>query len=354
MFGIDERVARYTWTIIAMLMVLAILDKIYDTVFAFIVAVLFAYLLSPIVEYLNRRLPGRSRVPALAIVYVVLVGLVIWGLFEVVTRALAEASVLAAKLPGLLSKFEQSRGLRAGSASLRSAILAELSKQLAEHSNALASIAPKAALKAVSLARDLAFLILVPILSFFFLKDGAEMRDFILNMAPEGARRRQLEEIGTDLHVLLVQYMRALIILAGIAFGAFASFFSLIKVPYAILLAAIEFPLEIIPVVGPFIGFVMVTLVAIFSGYHHVWWVVIFMGVFRMVQDYGISPRLMSAEMELHPLVVIFGVLAGAQLAGVIGSFLSVPVLSGLRIVYFRLRRRRVIVVRKSSVTPSP
>lgn len=354
MLGIDERVARYAWTVVAILLLIAILDKIYDTVFAFIIALLFAYLLSPLVEYLNRQLPGRSRAPALAIVYIALVGLLILGLFEVVSRALAEASVLAAKLPGILSKLEQSKYAAGGGASLRSDILTELRKQLAAHANDLGSIASKAALKAVSMARDIVFLILVPILSFFFLKDGEQIRRFVINMAPEGVHRRQLEEIGSDLHVLLVQYMRALIILAGIAFGAYASFFSLIKVPYAILLGAIELPLELIPMVGPFIGFAIIMLVAVFSGYPHVLWMLIFMGVFRIVQDYVISPQLMSAEMELHPLIVIFGVLAGAQLAGIVGSFLSVPVLSALRVVYFRLRRRRVVVLRKSSLTPSP
>jgi predicted PurR-regulated permease PerM len=350
MLGIDERIARYAWTVIAIILLFAILYRIYETVSAFIIALLFAYLLSPLVEYLNRRLPGRSRAPAIGIVYIGVVGLLIFGFFEVISRALAEASVLSGHVPQILSKLNQSAHAAVQGASLRATIVDELRKQLAAHLSDLASMAPQAALKAVSLAKYLVFLFLVPILSFFFLKDAEELRDFVLQMAAEGERRRQLREIGADLHVLLVQYMRALIILAAIAFGAYASFFSLIRVPYAILLGAIEFPLELIPMVGPAVGFVVVMLVAIFSGYHHVLLVLIFLGVFRIVQDYVISPHLMSAEMKLHPLVVIFGVLAGAQLAGIMGSFLSVPVLSALRVVYFRLRRRRLVVVRKSSL----
>jgi predicted PurR-regulated permease PerM len=60
------------------------------------------------------------------------------------------------------------------------------------------------------------------------------------------------------------------------------------------------------------------------------------------VQDYGISPRLMSAEVELHPLLVIVGVFAGGEIGGIEGTFLSVPVLALLRVVYRRIRLSRL------------
>jgi predicted PurR-regulated permease PerM len=67
-----------------------------------------------------------------------------------------------------------------------------------------------------------------------------------------------------------------------------------------------------------------------------------FLAVYRIIQDYVISPHLMSAGMELHPLLVIFGVFAGEQMAGVPGAFLSVPVMAVLRLLYKRLERGRV------------
>jgi predicted PurR-regulated permease PerM len=66
--------------------------------------------------------------------------------------------------------------------------------------------------------------------------------------------------------------------------------------------------------------------------------VLLFLGVWRLIQDYAVSPRIMGKSMELHPLAAIFGVLAGAEIAGVLGVYLSIPVMASLRIVWRRWR----------------
>src|ERR1019366_6240776 len=121
-----------------------------------------------------------------------------------------------------------------------------LQKQLADHSRDLLALLPNAALNVLSHAGNLVFLVLVPILSFFFLKDGRVIIRDVLGIFAEGSRREIVEEIAADLHLLLALYMRALVLLAAAAFAAYGLFFSLIGVPYALLLAAIAFPLEFI------------------------------------------------------------------------------------------------------------
>jgi len=74
---------------------------------------------------------------------------------------------------------------------------------------------------------------------------------------------------------------------------------------------------------GPLTSATIILLVAGFSGYHPLWAIVAFLGAYRIFQDYVLSPHLMSAGMELHPLLVIFGVFSGEQVAGVAGAFLS-------------------------------
>jgi predicted PurR-regulated permease PerM len=86
-------------------------------------------------------------------------------------------------------------------------------------------------------------------------------------------------------------------------------------------------------------------LVAGLSGSTHLLGIFVFLVAFRFFQDYVVSPRLLSAGMKLHPLLVIFGVLAGASIAGVAGSFLSVPVLATFRIVYGQLLTKAPSIV---------
>ena len=339
MLGLDRNAARYTWTAVFVLLMVGLLYRIRETLFIFVVALLFAYLLWPLVKLLDRRLPGRSKALALTLVYLALVGFLIVIGFAIGLRVVQQANALAARLPELLTKFQPTTP-PAGpptAATIKSTVMATVQQQLARHSREILALLSNAALEVMSRAGNLIFVVLVPILSFFFLKDGHEIRNSLLGLSSGWARHDAVERIAGDLHVLLAQYMRALVSLGVVASVAYGIFFSIIGVPYGILLAAVAFPLEFIPMVGPLSGAVIVLLVAGLSGSHHLLWIFAFLVAFRFFQDYFVSPHLLSAGMKLHPLLIIFGVLAGGSIAGVAGSFLSVPVLATLRIVYRQL-----------------
>jgi len=340
--GLDRRAACYTWTVVFVFLLLGLVYLIRETLFIFAVALLFAYLLWPLVNYLDERLPGRSRVPALAIVYCSLVGLLIVVGIEIGSRVVQQANTLAARVPELLANLEQSVEplVLPAVQTVKETLFSTLRKQLVGHSRELLSLLPNAALNVLSHAGSFVVIILVPILSFFILKDGRAIRCSMLGIVADGSRRDMIQDIAADVHLLLAQYMRALVLLAAAAFIAYGAFFSLIGVPYGILLAAIAFPLEFIPMLGPLAAAVIILMVAGLSGFHHLLWILVFLAVFRVFQDYVLSPYLLSTGTELHPLVVIFGVLAGGQVAGIMGSFLSVPVLATLRIVYRQLRKK--------------
>jgi predicted PurR-regulated permease PerM len=182
--------------------------------------------------------------------------------------------------------------------------------------------------------------ILIPILSFFFLKDGAAMRAALIGAVAE-SQRPLVAGILSDLDVLLTQYIRALALLAAATFLSHAAFLSLAGAPYSILLAGTAGMLEFIPVAGPLIAAAIILLVAAFTGYPHLLWIVAFLILFRLFQDYVLSPYLMSAGVKIHPMLVLFGVLAGEQVAGIPGMFFSVPLMAALRVAAVRLEKLR-------------
>ena len=213
-------------------------------------------------------------------------------------------------------------------------IVSTLQLQFEEHAKDIVGLLPAVGRRIISAAESLIIVIVVPILSFFFLKDAKAIRESFLQFAGDGPQRGILRDIARDINLLLAQYVRALTLLCMATLIFFTSFFALTGVPYGQLLAAIAAVLEFIPVVGPMTAAAMVLLVALVSGYPHVLWLVIFLAVFRLLQDYVLSPRLMSSGMELHPLLVIFGIFAGGEIGGIAGTFLSVPVLALARILY--------------------
>jgi predicted PurR-regulated permease PerM len=338
LLGLDRNAARYVWTAVFVLFAVYLLYLIRDTLFIFVVALLFAYLLWPLVNLLDRHLPGRSRTLALPFVYLALVGALIAIGIVVGSRVVQDANALAARLPDVLARIHPPLSSAASPTALKpNPLLLAVEQQIANHSQELVALLPRAALGVIARAGNVIFVVLVPILSFFILKDGREMRDSILGLLAGSARRDTVERIATDLHRLLAQYMRALVLLGLVASVAYGICFGLMGVPYAALLAAVAFPLEFIPLVGPVTGGAIVLLVAGLSGSHHLLAILVFLIAFRIFQDYVVSPQLLSAGMKLHPLLVMFGVLAGASVAGIAGSFLSVPVLATLRIVFRQL-----------------
>jgi predicted PurR-regulated permease PerM len=339
MLGIDHAAARYTWTAAVVVLAILLVYEIRATLFLFIVAVLFAYLLSPLVNLLDRMLPGkRTRTPALLIAYLLVIGVLVWVGIELGSRVGEQANALLARIPEFVERAKQ---MTPKAGSLMGGIVATLQLQFEEHAKDIVGLLPAVGRRIISAAESLIIVIVVPILSFFFLKDAKAIRESFLQFAGDGPQRAMLRDIARDINLLLAQYVRALTLLCMATLIFFTSFFALTGVPYGQLLAAIAAVLEFIPVVGPMTAAALVLLVALVSGYPHILWLVIFLVVFRLLQDYVLSPRLMSSGMELHPLLVIFGIFAGGEIGGIAGTFLSVPVLALARILYRQIPKDR-------------
>jgi predicted PurR-regulated permease PerM len=343
--GLDRDVARYTWTVVFILLLIGVVYVIRDTLLIFGVSLLFAFLLWPLVAFVDRRLPGQSpeqsRVWALAIVYTSLVALFIVVGISIGSRIVGQANVFTAKVPDLISTLDQTARPLASQPlqTVRNTILSTVRSQLSAHSQELVSLLPNAAFGVLSHLGGLLAIVLVPVLGFFFLKDHELVHNSVLQIVAAGPRRDSVREMAVELNVLFAQYMRALVLLAAAAFVIYGLFFSLIGIPFGILLAAIASLLEFIPLIGPLTAAIVTLAVAGLSGFHHLLWIAVFLAAFRIFQDYVLSPHLLSKGMELHPLLVIFGVLAGASIGGIAGSFLSVPILATLRVVFRQLRK---------------
>jgi len=109
---------------------------------------------------------------------------------------------------------------------------------------------------------------------------------------------------------------------------------TLIGAPYPVVLGAIAGMLEFIPLVGPLISAVVIFGLTLTVSFKTALIIALFLAVLRMVQDYFIYPKIVGRGIKMHPLVVVVAILAGAEIGGLIGIFLSIPVV-GLGIVFY-------------------
>jgi predicted PurR-regulated permease PerM len=332
MLGFDSRAARWTWSAALVLLGLWLVYLLRSTLFLFILAVLFAYLLAPLVNLIDRILPGkRTRTPALALAYVLVVGLVVLGASLLGSRVVQQANELALTFPYTLKGWE---------ATFQDKVPDSLKTELTVRVNAVIGSLPGYGLQFLALLGNLIYVVIIPVLAFLCLKDGALVRKHILGFVEPGPQRQLLDNILSDMDLVLAHYMRALVLLSATSFACYTVFLTILGVRYGILLGVMAGMLEFIPLIGPLAaGLVVLAVGGLASG--HLLTVLIFLVAFRMFQDYVVSPHLMGQGVELHPLLVLFGVFGGAELAGIAGTFLSVPVLALVRVLYLRVYQAR-------------
>jgi predicted PurR-regulated permease PerM len=342
MLGIDRRTLQVAWTLFLFALVLVFIYKAGRTLVIFALALIFAHLLAPVVGFVERRLPRSvPRVATLGIVYVVLLGALVAVMIPLGSRISDEASSLARRLPDVLSRDPFANlPIPKAFEPLRPQLTSMLREKVGNLGEQVLPLLSQAGAHILSGVSAIVTVILIPILAFFFLKDGEAKRDAVIGCF-EARRREVVANIFADLHVLLGQYIRALVLLSIATFSSYWIFMAIMGGPYPVLLSGLAAVLEFIPVIGPFIAAVALVIVAAFAGFPHMLALVLFLIVYRFFQDYVLSPYLMSSGVEIHPALVLFGVLAGEQLFGIPGMFFSVPVMAALRLIVVRTRARR-------------
>jgi predicted PurR-regulated permease PerM len=189
----------------------------------------------------------------------------------------------------------------------------------------------------LKVAEVLITIVLVPILSFLFLKDGPTMREHYLAWAERQAHAAMWRGLMEDLDRMLGRYMRALLLLALATSVSYSIAFTIAGMPYGLLLAIGAGILEFVPVAGPLAAALATLAVAAFSGYPHLLGIVAFLVLYRLFQDYVLGPYLMGGGASVPPLLVLLGLLAGEELGGIAGVFLSVPLLAAVRVLVLRV-----------------
>jgi predicted PurR-regulated permease PerM len=337
-------ILRIIFIIIAVVATLWILYMLQGVLVLVVLAIFFAYLIAPLVDLVSRpfKIKGRERVMprALAIgtVYLIVfgsLGLITWVLLPQIGEQMADITKQApAYLKDARARAESLNEIYRR-LNLPPAIRDAANKGVARVFDEAGGYVTGQGFQGVlALLAYIPWLILVPILAFFLLKDADNFRRSALQMLPQGRLRWRGDEFFQDINGTLAAYIRAQLF-ACLIIGVICTLgFLLLGVPYALVLGLIAGLLEFIPLVGPLFVALIAATFASFDSATEAILVVIFLGVLRIVQDYVIYPRIIGSGIHLHPLAVILAILAGHELAGVTGIFLAIPVTAIITVTY--------------------
>ncbi|HXG67028.1 MAG TPA: AI-2E family transporter [Blastocatellia bacterium] len=347
-----ETVRLWTSVVIRVLLLLAcfaalvwLLNTIGKILLLLIISVFFSYLIAPLVRAFEQpvyALGRELRLPrwaAISAVYLILGAALSLVMLWVWPYLWGQISQLTNNLPAYVT---------AGLASLRQTFVdpdswfnrlglpQEAKDYILTHTSqateAIFSWAQTFVLDSLFYLQYLPWLIIVPLISFFLLRDAAAFEQSFLNAIPNPTLRRRAQWLLRDVSRTLAAYIQAQITACFEIAVLVTAGLGLIDMPYAIVLGVIAGVLEFIPLVGPAVSAVMICGLALTVSWKMALASAIFLIVLRIVQDYVIYPRIVGHGIRMHPLVVVLAILAGAEVGGLSGIFLAIPVV-GLVIV---------------------
>jgi predicted PurR-regulated permease PerM len=181
----------------------------------------------------------------------------------------------------------------------------------------------------------LAAFAVIPILAIFFLSDGQRLADQAIRVFASDRNHQTLQSLAAEINVMLRHYIRAKVILAGLSF-AYTSIALLISgFPNALALGLLAGALEFIPMAGWMTAAATIITVGVVTHAHWIW-VAALLGIWRVLIDYWIAPRVLGHELEIHPLLAIFTLMVGGAVGGLVGAYLALPIAAVIRVVWRR------------------
>lgn len=340
----SRAVLRVILIVLAVAVVLWIVIKLTGVILLLILSIFFAYLVYPLVEFLRRpvRLGKREfsipRTPAIALAYLLIVAVVVIGIYflapqlgnqfpEFTEQARSYWATVGERTQGWIEYFRARR--------MPGPLLEALNRAIPTFIERVSLTASEVVGSMAGWLIYIPWLILIPVLSLFLLKDADTFRASALHMLPKGRWRWRGDEFFQDVNSALAAYIRAQLTACLFIGVVCALGFTLLGLPSPLVLGLIAGIFEFVPLVGPLLIAVIAAVAAMLhAGPFSAMMVLLFLGVLRIVQDYYVYPRLIGQGIHLHPLAVIIAILSGAELAGVAGIFLAIPVVAILTVLY--------------------
>lgn len=300
----------------------------------FILAAIFAYIFNPVVNFFSHHL-RLPRALSVLTIYLAIIAVVAMASLAFSSRIVEESMELKQEAVTITKTAKQQiNSLPEWLKPTASDTLVNFEKGVFISYPSVISFVPKA------FSRILSFIIFL-FAAFYFLKEGRSMFDKLLNFVPNDYKV-EADILIRRINSVLGSYLRGQIFL--IFFVALTLFIALaiLGVKFALILAVFSGFAEIVPIIGPIVAASVAALAAYIGGGSNFGLaplqtaliVVVIYAVVRQIQDYLINPYVMGKITKLHPLIILFAVIAGEHIAGILGLVLAVPTAGVIKIIF--------------------
>lgn len=330
----DSKTAKILLTILVFAVALVIVYVARAVLIVFAFAILFAYLIDPVVRFLQRHslFFKNLRGPHVVEAYLAFLGMMLLLAYCLAPQIQNNGTRLWNTLPSIAERVSTGQvandlGNNFGWTDTQSDRVRTF---LQRHRPMIDSSVEQISWFASTV---LAGVLVIPILAIFFLSDGENLAKQVLHLISSGKNHAALQSLADQLHRMLQRYIRAKVTLGALSLLYCLVTMLILGFPHPVALAVLAGILEFIPVVGWMAAAVTILSAGALAHAHWIWMLVL-LCLWRILMDYFIAPRVMGHELEMHPLLAIFTLMLGGAIGGIIGIYLSVPIAATMRVIY--------------------
>ncbi|MEA3338539.1 MAG: AI-2E family transporter [Chloroflexota bacterium] len=333
---------KRTVTMIILVLLALVIYRFRDVLPPLVIALLLAFILDPIADFITDRL-HLSRGLATSLVFLTLIVGMLGLIAAPVTVVPAIQRAVTSVQIDFMRVIDDTGAFLNRPLEIRGYSL-DLSEVFDEVSAMLRAFVKSVAQGTLDVVFDLAsgafWLLIILMVAFYLVKDADRFLGQLDNLAPPGYRddfvrlRRQITDVWNA-------FLRGQLLLGGAMILITTVVCTAIGLPYAVVMGLIAGVMEFVPNVGPLIALIPAALVALFQGssflpLSNLWFAALVVGLYVVIQQVEgniLVPRILGRSLNLHPLVVLIGIIGGGSLAGILGMLLAAPVLATLRVV---------------------
>ena len=301
-----------------------------DTVGTIIVSIVIAYILNPLVNYLEKK--GLNRKIGILLIYLMILAAIFILSFLVIPRTITEVKKLFNVLPGYINEWSKDiQNLYYKyivSSGPLPEVLSGIQDAVMENIKRIQEIAFSSITGlfngVVSVFSRVVSLVLIPILTFYFLNDKDHFLSIGTRMIPKKNREETidlLKEIDSSLNL----FVRGRLLLAVYVGVAVTILLLVLGVEFAVVIGFITGIADIVPYIGPFLGFLPAVFFAFLSSPMKGLWVCIIFVLIQWIENNVLAPKIIGDSTGIHPMTVLISLIIGGGMFGVIGMIFSVP-----------------------------
>lgn len=303
----------------------------YRFIFSFLFAVLtpilisafLAYLLYPIVQFLHQFMP---RWLAILILYVVIFGGIFFAVYRAYPIFVRQLEELISNLPALMETYQDwIYNLYIQTASFPEAVHDQMDATFTTIENKLVNILKNVIYSFAAITDLIVIAAVIPILVFYFLKDYPKMEASFTAIVKE---KQKFSAYLDRIDYSLGGYLRGQLIVCLFVGIISTLFLWFIKMKYPLILGIFMGLTNIIPYFGPILGAIPAVIIAFTISSKKVVFVIGMVVIVQLLESNFLSPYIVGKSLHVHPILIIFALLIGAEAFGILGMILAVPVLT--------------------------